>query len=231
MEAKGLRAQIRKLVESGHEQNLVFMCSPLSRPLQTLVAALLPVLEELGMHNITVQIHPGLRERHMQGDSSVINFLYGLKLDAQEKVDMLNWRHIFALDQPYFTGWDKFIKLDYTHMRSAFDEKWDDNYTKRKIDYTKGKVEPRPLFEHNVIKFILHERSLAEDKIIIAACHGGTCRFILNKLGIKANKGERGHKLTGLVHVDRFHINNVDAFCLKKKKGASRTSRNGWDWT
>merc|ERR1712000_227680 len=132
---------------------------------------------------------------------------------------MLKWRHIFALNGPeMIPNWHQRITLDYTAMGEAFKNNWADNYTKRKriLKTILAKVEPRTIFMDNVKTFLDYAETLGPEKIIIAGCHGGTCRFIMNALKIKSTSGK--------IVSDGFKIHNVDAFSLKLTADRAWTS-------
>jgi len=188
--------------------NVVFLCSPLSRPLQTLYNAVLPVLKQRRFKHITIRVKilPGLRERQMQADSSCLFFLHGLKKEvgASQKITLLRDRHFQALraiDLESFKCNRNRFQIDYREMLKAFRRDWHDGYSDRKATI-KGWVEPEAKFRNSALTFVEYLREKCQGKTVVAFCHGGTMKMAMKILRCKT--------LDGKAIPGKFHIGNVD---------------------
>merc|ERR1712167_296449 len=192
----------------------VFTSSPISRPLQTTIGVLLPFFREIlatpevqSIHpgrKFTIHIHPYLRERQMEGDSSMINFLHDRERTPEEKLQLFKQRHKQSLNFRTYGGWEDIINLDYSRLKEALEQGWSDGYETRKGGVLTPflKQEPRHLYEKNSVqKFLKFAKSKTKErKVVIAGCHGHATKVALHLLGCKT------------VHPESFHVGNLDAF-------------------
>jgi len=217
--ADELKTHLANLTE-GDLKDVVFVCSPISRALQTwyLITKEFRKKWSHKKQHIKVLIHPGLRERQNGGASTF----------ASADPETLRARHLYALrevdptlsetdfsDLVDYRVMNEFLSKhkDYDYGRSSRESKWSSLWLK--------KTEPLKHFKETVKSFLDYAKVNFQGKQIFAFCHGVTNRVVLSTL----NPLDETIKVDG---PNRLHSENAQTF---HSPIVGRVSGDAISWT